>query len=435
MARDQAVAAGVSGMTAFLIVAMIFALLTLRQPLLVILLAIAAVVHLKWGQGKLDFIIEDMWVGLDKEVILSIPLFILCGNVMTRGSIAQRLIRILASITKPLPGGLAVACILSCAVFAAISGSSIVTMLAIGSVMYPAMRQAGYDLKFTLGAIMSGGTLGIIIPPSIPMIIYALVTETSVTDLFAAGFGPGVLITVVLAAYSAWFNRHMPTERFNLPEFWDSFKNGIWAVLLPVILLGGIYSGYFTATEAAAVALCYAILVEIFIHRELRLKDFYGVVLETSKLGGSLFPVLAVALSLNIILTEHRAPQALVEFMQGYISSPLTFMLLVNVLLLIVGCLMTTGEAILILAPLLAPVAAAYGYDKVLFGLIMILNLEIGYLTPPVGLNLIVAMSAFKQPFGLLCRAAVPFIILMLTSLIIVIWQPWISMYLVTGKF
>lgn len=422
-------------MTAFLIVAMIFALLALRQPLLVILLAIAAVVHLKWGQGKLDFIIEDMWVGLDKEVILSIPLFILCGNVMTRGSIAQRLIRILASITKPLPGGLAVACILSCAVFAAISGSSIVTMLAIGSVMYPAMRQAGYDMKFTLGAIMSGGTLGIIIPPSIPMIIYALVTETSVTDLFAAGFGPGILLTVVLAAYSAWFNRHMPTEPFNLAEFWESFKNGIWAALLPVILLGGIYSGYFTATEAAAVALCYAILVEIFIHRELQLRDFYLVVLETSKLGGSLFPVLAVALSLNIILTEHRAPQALVEFMQGYISSPLTFMLLVNVLLLIVGCLMTTGEAILILAPLLAPVAAAYGYDKVLFGLIMILNLEIGYLTPPVGLNLIVAMSAFKQPFGLLCRAAIPFIILMLISLVIVIWQPWIAMYLVTGKF
>ena len=167
-------------MTAVLIVGAIFALLALRQPLLVILLAIAAIVHLKWGQGKLDFIIEDMWVGLDKEVILSIPLFILCGNVMTRGSIAQRLIRILAAITKPLPGGLAVACILSCAVFAAISGSSIVTMLAIGAVMYPAMRQAGYDMKFTLGAIMSGGTLGIIIPPSIPMIIYALVTETSV---------------------------------------------------------------------------------------------------------------------------------------------------------------------------------------------------------------------------------------------------------------
>jgi C4-dicarboxylate transporter DctM subunit len=422
-------------MTALVLVAIVLGLLVLRQPLIVVLLAVAAYVHLVWGRGHLDDIVEDMWVGLDKEVILSLPLFILCGNVMTRGAIAQRLIAILSAVTKPLPGGMAVACILSCAVFAAISGSSIVTMLAIGTVMYPAMRQAGYELRFTLGTIMSGGTLGIIIPPSIPMIIYGLVTETSVTDLFVAGFGPGILLTLVLSAYAVWINRAKPTEPFDLARFKVAFREGIWALMMPVILLGGIYSGYFTATEAAAVALCYAILVETFIHKEMRLADFYGVVLETSKLGGSLFPLLAVALSLNIILIEHRVPQSLVVFLQGYISSPLMFMLLVNILLLIVGCLMTTGEAILVLAPLLAPLAAAYGYDKVLFGLIMILNLEIGYLTPPVGLNLIVAMSAFKQPFGLLCRAAVPFIVLMLGCLAIVIWQPWIAMYFVTGKF
>lgn len=422
-------------MTALLLVGIVLALLILRQPLLVILMSVAAYIHIVWGQAKLDYIIEDMWVGLDKEVILSIPLFILCGSVMTRGSIAQRLISILASITRPLPGGMAVACVLSCAVFAAISGSSIVTMLAIGSIMYPAMRQAGYNLNFTLGAIMSGGTLGIIIPPSIPMIIYGLVTETSVTDLFAAGFGPGILLTVVLSIYSVWVNRHMPTERFDFAHFKEAFRNGIWSVMMPVILLGGIYTGYFTATEAAAVALCYAMLVEVFIHRELKFSDFYKVVLDTSKLGGSLFPVLAIALSLNIILTEHRVPQMLVTAIQGYITSPLMFMLIVNVLLLLVGCLMTTGEAILVLAPLLAPVAAAYGYDKVTFGLIMILNLEIGYLTPPVGLNLIVAMSAFKQPFGRLCIAAIPFILLMMFCLALVIWQPWIAMYFVNGKF
>jgi C4-dicarboxylate transporter, DctM subunit len=422
-------------MTALLLVGIVLALLILRQPLLVILMSVAAYIHIVWGQAKLDYIIEDMWVGLDKEVILSIPLFILCGNVMTRGSIAQRLINILASITRPLPGGMAVACVLSCAVFAAISGSSIVTMLAIGSIMYPAMRQAGYNLNFTLGAIMSGGTLGIIIPPSIPMIIYGLVTETSVTDLFAAGFGPGILLTVVLSIYSVWVNRHMPTERFDFAHFKKAFRNGIWSAMMPVILLGGIYTGYFTATEAAAVALCYAMLVEVFIHRELKFSDFYKVVLDTSKLGGSLFPVLAIALSLNIILTEHRVPQMLVTAIQGYITSPVMFMLIVNALLLLVGCLMTTGEAILVLAPLLAPVAAAYGYDKVIFGLIMILNLEIGYLTPPVGLNLIVAMSAFKQPFGRLCIAAIPFILLMMFCLALVIWQPWIAMYFVNRKF
>ncbi|MFZ9406506.1 MAG: TRAP transporter large permease [Burkholderiaceae bacterium] len=422
-------------MNAFFILGLVLAMLVIRQPLLVTLLAVSAAVQLIWGRGQLDYIIEDMWVGLDKEVILSIPLFILCGNVMTKGTTAKRLVAILQAITRPLPGGMAVACILSCAVFAAISGSSIVTMLAVGTVMYPAMKAANYDTKFTLGAIMSGGTLGIIIPPSIPMIIYGLVTETSVTDLFAAGVGPGLLITLVLSLYAIWFNRKMKPERFSFQELAVAARRGIWAAMMPVILLGGIYSGYFTATEAAAVALVYSLLVEIFVHKELRLRDFYEVVLDASKLGGSLFPVLAVALSLNIVLTEHRVPASMVQFIQGYIDSPLMFMLLVNVLLLIVGCLMTTGEAILVLAPLLAPVAEAYGFNKVVFGIIMILNLEIGYLTPPVGLNLLVAMSAFKQSFGTLVKAAIPFILLMLGCLAIVVWKPGIATYFVDGKF
>ncbi|WP_088287201.1 TRAP transporter large permease [Ideonella sp. A 288] len=422
-------------MTIVALLALVAVLLLLRQPLVVLLLAIAAFVQIAWGKGQLDYILEDMWVALDKELILSIPLFILCGNVMTQGSTAKRLIRVVAAITRPLPGGLAVAAILSCGVFAAISGSSIVTMLAIGSVMYPAMRAAGYDNKFSLGTIMSGGTLGIVIPPSIPMIIYGLVTEASITDLFLAGVGPGLLILAVMSVYAMVMCRHMPTQSFEWGELTTALREGVWAMAMPVILLGGIYSGYFTATEAAAVALVYAMFVEMFIHRELKPRDFYNVVLEQSKLGGSLFPVLAVALSLNIVLIEHRVPGQMVAFMQSFISSPLMFMLLVNLLLLGVGCLMTTGEAILILAPLLAPVAEAYGFNKVVFGIIMILNLEIGFLTPPVGLNLIVAMSAFKQPFGLLVKAAVPFILLMMLCLAMVIWQPWIAMYLVDGKF
>ena len=208
-------------------------------------------------------------------------------------------------------------------------------------------------------------------------------------------------------------------------------RRGVWALMMPVILLGGIYSGHFTPTEAAAVALAYAILVEVFIHREMKLADFYAVVLDTSKLGGSLFPVLAVALSLNILLIEHRVPQAMIAASQGYITSPLLFMVIVNILLLFVGCLMTTGEAILVMGPLLAPLAASYGYDKVTFGVIMILNLEIGFLTPPVGLNLIVAMTAFRQPFLLLCRAAVPFIIIMLLCLIAIVLMPGIATYFV----
>jgi C4-dicarboxylate transporter DctM subunit len=416
---------------AFVLIGLVALLLLLRQPLLVILLAAAAVVHIVWGKGQLDYIIEDMWVSLDKELILSIPMFVLCGGVMTKGSTARRLIDIARALTRALPGGLAVASVLSCGIFAAISGSSIVTMLAIGSVMVPAMRAAGYTNRYSLGVVMAGGTLGIIIPPSIPLILYGLVTETSITDLFIAGVGPGLLLLVVFAAHAMWVNRRAPTLPFSLAELRQALRQGVWAALMPMILLGGIYTGYFSAIEAAAVALVYALIVEIAVHKEMKLADFYDVVLEASKLGGTLFPLLAVALSLNLVLTEHRVPATMVQVMQGWISSPLLFMLLVNGLLLIVGCLMTSGEAILILGPILAPLAQAYGYDKVIFGIIMIVNLEIGFLTPPVGLNLLVAMSTFKQKFGELVLAAGPFIVLMLLCLALVAWQPWIAMSLV----
>ncbi|MBL8351983.1 MAG: TRAP transporter large permease subunit [Burkholderiaceae bacterium] len=416
---------------ALILLVMVLALLALRQPLLVILLAAAAVVHIVWGKGQLDYILEDMWISLDKELILSIPMFILCGGVMTKGSTARRLIGIAASLTEHLPGGLAVACVLSCGVFAAISGSSIVTMLAIGTVMLPAMIQGGYGSRFALGVVMAGGTLGIIIPPSIPLILYGLVTETSITELFIAGIGPGLLLLLVFALYAMWVNRKLPRKPFEPARVAAALREGIWALLMPVILLGGIYTGYFSAIEAAAVSLVYALVVESFVHREFKPKDFYAVVLDASKLGGTLFPLLAVALSLNLVLTEHQVPGMMVETMKGITDSPLTFMLLVNILLLIVGCLMTSGEAILILGPLLAPLAVAYGYDKVLFGIIMIVNLEIGFLTPPVGLNLLVAMSTFKRKFGELVIAAVPFIVLMLGCLAVVAWQPWIAMSLV----
>lgn len=416
---------------ALLLIGVIALLLLLRQPLLIILLAAVAVVHVVWGRAQLDYIIEDMWISLDKELILAIPMFILCGGVMTKGSTAKRLIDVATALTGHLPGGLAVASILSCGIFAAISGSSIVTMMAIGTVMLPAMKAAGYSNRYALGAVMAGGTLGIIIPPSIPLILYGLVTETSITDLFLAGVGPGILLLSVFAIHAMWVNRHLPTPRFDWLNLMAALRNGVWALLMPIILLGGIYSGYFSAIEAAAVALIYAIIIETFVHKGFKAKHFYEVVLEASKLGGTLFPLLAAALSLNLVLTEHRVPMQLVAFMQEWISSPLVFMLLVNALLLGVGALMTAGEAILILGPMLAPLAAAYGFDPVMFGIIMIVNLEIGFLTPPVGLNLLVAMTTFKQKFSELVRAALPFIGLLLACLAIIAWQPWISMALV----
>lgn len=413
------------------LVALVMILLVIRQPLVVILLAAVAYVHMVWGRAQLDWIIEDMWVSLDKELILAIPMFLLCGGVMTRGSTAKRLVRIATSLTGHLPGGLGVAVVLSCGVFAAISGSSIVTMLAVGTVLYPAMKDAGYDNRFALGSVMAGGTLGTMIPPSIPLIIYGIVTETSIVDLFLAGIGPGILLLILFSIWSIWTNRHLKTSKLDFGEVAAALKAGVWALLMPVLLLGGIYTGYFTATESAGVALVYALIIELFVHREMKPAEYYDVVIETVKLVGALFPLIAVALSLNLVLTENRVPVMMVDLLRGWFSSPLTFIISVNLLLLAVGAVMTTNEAILILAPLLMPAASAFGFDPVLFGIIMILNLEIGYLTPPVGINLMVAMTAFRQNFATLVSAAIPFIGLMLAALALVSWQHWIAMWLV----
>lgn len=414
-----------------LFLAAIAAMLVLRLPLLVILLVVAAAVHFAWGQGRPEYIAEDLWNALDKELILSIPMYVLCGQVMARGGTARRLVDVMRALTTRVPGGLGVACVLACALDASISGSSIVTMLAIGSLMVPQLVRAGYERRYVLGSVMAGGTIGIIIPPSIPMILYGIVTESSIVDLFRAGVGPGLLLTAAFAAYAMWFNRHMPTTAFAWAPLRRALREAAWALLLPVVMLGGIYSGWFSITEAAAVALAYAIAIEMLAHRELRPRDLYAIVLETARLAGALFPIIALAISLSLVLTEHRVPAALLAWVQQWIASPLAFIVAVNLLLLAVGMFVTTDVAILLLAPLLVPVAQSFGYDKVLFGIIMILNLEIGYLTPPVGMNLIVAMGAFRQPFGELCRAALPFVAIMLGCLATVIWQPWIAMALV----
>ena len=417
--------------SALILVGLVALLLLLRQPLLVMLLAALAVVHIIWGKGQLDYIIEDMWVSLDKELILAIPLFMLCGGVMTRGSTARRLIRIAETLTSRIPGGLGVACILASMIFSAISGSSIVTMLAIGTVMYPAMLEAGYTKRFALGAVLAGGSLGVVLPPSIPLIIFGLVTETSIVDLFVAGLLPGLLLVGLFAAYSIWANRNIKTRPFNFAEFRQALRSGIFAIMMPILLLGGIYSGHFTTIESAAIALLYALVVEIFVHKEVKIGDFHQIVVNVAKMSGSLFPLLAVALSLSMVLTEQHVPDRLVQMMQTWFSGPISFMIAVNILLVIVSCLMTTTEALLILGPLLTPVAAAYGYDKVFFGIVMIHNLEIGFLLPPLGLNLLLGMTAFKAKMVELTKAAVPFIVLMILGLVIIIWQPWIAMALV----
>jgi C4-dicarboxylate transporter DctM subunit len=335
----------------------------------------------------------------------------------------------MTALTSRLPGGLGIGTILALAMFSAISGSGIVTMMAIGGLMYPALTKNGYGVHYSLGVLASGGTLGIIIPPSILMIIYGFATETSVTDMFRAGWGPGLTMVAVLSIYTLIRHRKLPSSPIDFVEVASSLKHGVAAIMMPVILLTGIYTGYFTVTEAAALSLLYALVVEVLIHRELGAKEIYEIGVETIKLLGSLMPLLAFANSFNVILDYEGVPKALLESAQTYIDSPWALLVAVNLLLLVAGALMDESSAILILAPLLAPLGAAYGFDPVHFGIIVIVNLQIGYVMPPVAINVIIAAAIFKQSFGTVCRAVMPFIALMLLVLLLTIVFPDLSLY------
>ena len=414
------------------LIAVFAGLLILRQSVILILLAGTAYVHLVWGDGVVVYLIKDIWTAMDNSVLLAIPMFIIAGALMSRGSIAERLIEIVRAATEWLPGGLGFATIMSCALFSAISGSSAATLIAVGTVMYPALKNAGYSNKFALGSITSAGTLGIIIPPSIPLIIYGIVTETSIVDLFLAGVIPGIILTLALGVYSLLANRHVARTPFSLSRMVTALRSGIWALALPVILLGGIYSGYFSPTEAAAVSVGYAMLVELLVHRELGPKDFFAVGLQTAQMLGTLFPIVAVALSIKTILAIEGIPQDFAQWLQGAVGSKIAFLLAVNVALLIIGCLIDVVSAILLLGPILFAAAQAYGIHPVHFGVMMVINLEIGLLTPPIGLNLLVAMTAFRQKFRDICISVLPFIAIMIGVLVLVTFVPALSLYFVT---
>lgn len=414
--------------TGLILAGIIVVLILLRQNIILTLAVAVAFIHAFMAKSKPEFLIQDIWFTVDREVLLSIPMFIVAGMVMARGSIAARLTRIMAAMTTNIPGGLGIATVLSLAGFSAISGSSVVTMMAIGSIMYPALLKAGYSKSFSLGLLCSGGTLGIIIPPSILMIVYGIMTEVSITDLFLAGWGPGLLLTGGLSLYSYVVNRNMETRSIDMTELLTALRQGIAALFMPVILLGGIYSGYFTVTESAALAVAYALLIEFFVHRELKAKDFGNIVLETVKLLGSLLPLVAIAGSLNTILDYAGVPAGLVNFMQGYVTDKWSMLLVVNALLLLAGALMDEVSAIVVLAPLLHPLGLAYGFDPIHFGIITIVNLQIGYVAPPVAINLIVAMIVFKEPFGFICRSVIPFIGIMLVVLLLTAAFPQVSL-------
>ncbi len=402
----------------------------LGQPLFVIMGGITALCYHFVAGESLMVIVGDIFYAADKEILLAIPLFVLAGQIMTKGSISQRLINFAKALTSGINGGMGIAAVFSCAVFAAISGSSPVTLIAIGSLMFPALLQAGYSKRFSMGMLSVGGTLGIIVPPSIPMIIFAIMAGVSVVDLFKAGIGPSIVLVILLCGYTLLVAPKNQKAVFSMTELISAFKKGIFSLMMPLMILGGIYGGLVTATESAAIAVVYAFIVEFGIHREIKVSQLKSVFSETAEMLGMLFLILILAVSLNKFMTLEEVPQNLVTMMSEMISTKLGFLLAVNILLLIVGCFMDVMSAILVLAPLLTPIAQHFGVDPVHFGIIMIVNLEIGYVTPPIGINLFVASGIFKEPIGEVVKSVVPYLFVMILGLAIVTAFPQISLFL-----
>ena len=392
-----------------------------------------------WTDFTNNFNMLERAVGLAQQpTLVAIPFFTLAGTLMSRGAIADRLIRLADATFGWLPGGLAISTVAACALFAAISGSSPVTVITIGTVMYPALLARKYPDRFSLGLVTSAGSLGIIIPPSIPMIVYAIFATQAgapvkVEELFIAGFLPGLLIAGALVVYCVIAGWKFERDTFSLSAVLTALRDAAWSLLVPVVILGGIYLGVFDTTSAAAIAVILALLIELFIHRSLKFEQLPSVMAECGVLMGAVLVIIGVALGMSEYLTIHKVPDAIVAWLLSNDLSPVTFIILLDLILLVIGCLMDIISAIILFVPLFVPIALALGFDPIHIGLIFIVNLEIGYLTPPIGLNLFVASGLFNKTFGYALRSAAPFVLVIFVCLAVITMVPAIPLSLVNA--
>lgn len=374
-----------------------------------------------------------LFTGIEKFEIMAIPFFILAGNFLTHGGVARRMINFASSMVGHWHGGLALAGVVACALFAAVSGSSPATVVAIGSILLPAMVKQGYPKSFGVGVIGTSGGLGILIPPSIVMVIYAVSTNSSIGKLFIAGIVPGLLLAAVLLGVT-WFvakKRNYPRmAKASWGQRLAALRESIWGLLLIVVVIGGIYSGIFTATEAAAMSAVYAFIVALFIYKDLTWKQVPKVLLDSANMSAMLLYIITNAVLFSFLLTSENIPQNLADWINHMGLSPWMFLLVVNLLLLLAGNFMEPSSVLLITAPILFPVAMALGIDPIHLGIIMTVNMEIGMITPPVGLNLYVASGIAKMGLTDVTKACAPWILVMIGYLMLITYVPAISLWL-----
>lgn len=386
------------------------------------------------GALPLEFLAQGLITAFDTFPLLAAPFFILAGEIMSKGGISERLFRVANSIVGNVTGGFAIATILTCMFFAAISGSGVATVAAIGSIMIPAMVRQGYDKKFATALVCAAGSLGVIIPPSIPMIMYGVVASASISSLFVAGIFPGILVGLGLMAWAYIYSRKQgyvgtgvkTTFKNVLKETWGAK----WALFIPVIILGGIYGGIFTPTEAAVVAVVYGLIIGILVYREIKILQLPKLLADAALTTATVLIIVGTATAFGRLLTVEQIPRLVADALLSISDNTIIIMLLITVFLLIVGCFMDTVAAIIILTPILLPVVINIGVDPIHFGIIMIVNLAIGFITPPLGVNLFVGSGISGLSIEAISRAIIPFFISMVVTLLFITFIPEISLFI-----
>ena len=396
-------------------------------------IGLAAVLGIQVTNAPMLISVKEMFNAINKFPLAAIPFFILAGNIMETGGISRRLVEFAKSLVGGVQGGLPMTCVLTCMIFAAVSGSSVATTFAIGAILIPALIKHGYPTSYAAALQATSAELGVVIPPSIPMILYGVAAEVSIGELFIAGFGPGLLIGGALMlfvwAWCKWkgWGKNDGDGRLSVGQ--ATWQAG-WALMMPVIILGGIYGGIFTPTEASAVAVLYALIVGLVIYREIRLADLYVILRKSVISSAVIMFIIANAGLFAFLITRAGVPAAIGHWLQEVLQSPAWFLLGVNVALFIIGMFIETSAAIIVLAPILAPVAAHFGIDPVHFGLVMVVNLALGMITPPFGVNLFAACTVARISLDRMVRDLVPFVLVVVVCLMIITYVPALSLTL-----
>ena len=384
------------------------------------------------GQIDSSAMIIEMYRMATTPVLVAIPLFTFAGYLLSESGAAKRLVRLSDAILGWLPGGLSIIALITCATFTALTGATGLTIIALGGILFPAMLRSRYPEKFSLGLLTTSGTLGLLFPPSLPLILYAIVAKVGINQLFLAGILPGTLLVILLSAFSVQraISAEVPRTKFIGSEVFKALKEAIWELPLPIVVLGGIYSGYFAVSEAAAITAAYVLLIEVIIYRDIKWRELPQIMRKSMILVGGLLIILGAALGLTNYLIDEQLPMKLLDFFKAHIASPYIFLIVLNFFLLAVGCTMGIFSALTVVVPLVSPIAHAYGIHPVHLGIIFLTNLEIGASIPPLGINLFISSIRFEKPVLTLYIASIPFIVILLFALAIITYLPWLSLAL-----